>query len=338
MYALLIFIFWGLIKLLEGLFSDFPMVYILGFIGTYHAIFLWGLIFIQCSLDERNYLITKFIKYNLIFGIIVSVFAIYNYFVDPTLFGLNRHIAYSNYDLLERGIITRRAISLIGSPQVIGYYLFLVTAIVLTISYNKIIKLIILIIVTFAGVLSGSSAFMGSLFIFILVYSILEYKIGPKTIGITFLVFLILLIPISFNEAISGAFDLGIKNRMIYYTSFLEISQIKHFIIGRGIGVTDRIVEVFYGGFPPNIWQPKNESYFIKIYYELGIIGLIILTIFMLKSLYYINKNNVLYGNLIFALICGSIANYVFTPTFTGLTMSFYGWLLLLAPSVLKKS
>ena len=335
----IIFMFYGLLLLIYYLSLNPSNVFIpiIGFVGTFFFIIYWILTLMLFEKNEIADFSHFVMKSYLFFGIITAILTIYQYHIDQSLFGFNRHQHYSDLVLIERGTITQRATGLIGSPQVLGLFLYLVFALTIFWPIKK-YKSIFLALIGYAGLLSGSSIFGGSTLMFLLSRWVIEKGfITSKRDYFPILLLLILLpvglvITFSFSfmqEALFSSLNFNITGHLPFYLTFLEGQNIS--IFGKGLGYSDRLIEVFFNFRPPIGWK-SNESYILKIIYEFGILGVILFSTFLISILFksYKIKNEL--GLFYYSLSIGFILNIIFTPALTGLTASYIVWFFLIFP------
>ena len=176
--SIVLFVFWGGIMLIFGLFFIDPaVVSLVGFTGTYFYLIYWWVLLNTIEHGQIASFLKKFINIQQILGVLIALGAIYQYFFDQSLFNFNYHIHFSNLEMIYSGQITKRATSFIGSPQMLGFYMFYLIGLAMLV-YNKNsrygLQWGMIVIFMIAGLLSGSAAFLGSLLIFILSYLLLK--------------------------------------------------------------------------------------------------------------------------------------------------------------------
>ncbi len=342
-----LFILFGIIILIQGLLGyKNRWISVVGFIGTYFYIIYWFLLLNNLRRESRVYFLKYFIRLQYMYGMILALAAIYQYFFDQSLFDFNYHIHYSDYDKILDGIITKRATSFIGSPQMLAAYMFILVIPILFIKeqFHPVVKYIATSIFILAGLVSGSAAFFGSIIASIIAYSLINTK-WDKTLRIkSSIIYLgILLAAITFvyqsyqltDIAFVNSFKLGGSSHLDAYV--YTISDSNNSIImqlwGQGLGTTDRLVEVLYGGDTPVNWKASNESYLTKLYYEIGLIGLLLFLWFIFITIKVLLRNrNDEKVNLFTAIVIGCFANIIVSPVFTGLGMAYFMWFILIVP------
>ena len=153
---------------------------------------------------------------------------------------------------------------------------------------------IILILVLFASVTSG----VRGMYLFIPIFFILFF-FQRKNLIIRFLfasLFFVIFFSLSnnFSYFVGYIYDLSI-NYMSFFTEGFGINEIKD-ITGHGVGTSTGAVRYI---IDQSIIQDGgvNESYYAKIFYELGLFGLCILIIFYIQIYRQFNKCSKIYMN-----------------------------------------
>jgi hypothetical protein len=335
------FVFLGCLKFIDSLISiqhiGMPLI---GFIGTYFFIFYWSTIFLVLNPEDKTRYFYSFVKMQFIFSLPIALSTLYQYLFDFSLFGFNNHVYLGNYDAIILGKITKRATSFLG-PQILGLYLFIFAGVSLMIK-KKSIKFPLFSLYFIAGLMTGSATFIGSLLVCIISYFYRKReKRNFKRLNLIFYL-LIIIIPLYFaytkflnsDNAFINVFRIDFATHLPYYIDTISNSN-KHTIsyLGNGLGTTDRLTEVIYKEHIPSIWKPRNESYFVKIYYEMGLISLLSLLCLFISIFKKISKyENINTIYIVKGLFIGCLANMVVSPALTGITMAYFIWPLFLFP------
>jgi len=260
-------------------------------------------------------------KYIYIFLGIISLGAIIQYFIDAKIFGLINDSIYSDEKNLQKSVFTKRAISIIKSPQTLGF----VIAIFILYSKNKLLMVINYI----AAILTFTKAFFLSIFLDYL----LRFKI--KYIG----VFIFLFIFFSFLVYRFQEFD-GI-NRLYYFMYEFEVGSqadrldrwkyyinmfdsLDKFVFGNGLGIASRA----NGILGANSLVYSSESFLIQIFTEAGLLG-VLLFIVPFIFLFLSDKNQRVKIFVFFSLL-------MISPAFYGFSVSFLLYPLILIPFFLN--
>jgi hypothetical protein len=283
-----------------------------GFAALFLNVFFWLLIFFNGSLNKKT--IEVFSKVIIVFAIINSILAIYQYFIDATIFGFLSGI-YADENLINSGILTRRTTGLLGGPQNLSLLLGSSLFITSMFSSNK-IRIFSLMIIIIAGFTTGARIFGISFLLWVASLSFTYIK-GKKSFSLFFQLFVLLgaitIISQSFF-IINRSFDISNWAAINIYSDLL--SRINGFtlLFGNGLGYENWIT-----GSQFTFDYSNTESSYLSIFYQLGISSLIYIFIYI-RSIYYAFgiKNYLL---MIFILVI--FINFLFTPSTSGFAMSF---------------
>lgn len=324
MPVLFIYVFYGLLSIpLFFLLSNVDYLYspFIGFINIYLYLILWFFIF--NTKYNFNYIFNNSIKLLLFVGFIMAVEALVQYFISPTLFGMTANDIYAQ-DLSDKLHVNKRAISFISSPQSLSLFL----AIVLILGYynikNKIIKIITLSLILFTGVLTFSKIFVLVTISFIGVNFLLT--ISFKNI-LKILFFVIILIFTFLNFADSNrAFEIiyilaNLESHVtfIIWMDFINYdTSLAQFLFGHGIGLVSRASQMI-GDY--EILNGSTESFLLQLYFEIGLIGLLIFLSVYIKAIINFYKINAYRKYSI--LLISFLPSLLGTPAFYGLTSNF---------------
>ena len=116
---LIIYLFSAFFSITIGFINE--PIFLLGSITSFFYPF--SIYIILSSIKLKSNIKVQYLKIIFYLSLIISFFAFIQIFVDFDLFGLtNLHNYYSDVDVMETGV-TKRAVSLIGSPQNLGLFL-----------------------------------------------------------------------------------------------------------------------------------------------------------------------------------------------------------------------
>jgi hypothetical protein len=296
----------------------------------------------------------KYLTLLLWLGIINAIFAIYQYHFDASIFGLSSHSKYGNIELLSLGKITRRAGSLIGSPQNLSLLLGITSCLIIVKKMKIIRKAILFLLVIYAGIITVSAAYFAFLITFLLSWFAYTSR-NKKKIGLTVLLFCISIGSIISmqkvsnlnNRLIGGLYiadmwteNAGRSERIYKYIGFFKFDDLSTFLFGNGAGTTDRLMEVYgekYGINLSESFVAGGESYITKLYFEIGIIGLSLFCFPYFIAILNSYSNPGRLNQFFFAFLLATFINLLFTPSFTGLTMSCIIWPFILYPLSVNK-
>lgn len=319
-------------------------------VGLFTLVFnliIW-MIFIQ-NLDHKSYKIVlqKYLHLIIVLGVITSILGIYQYFGDASLWGCVSNEIYGNIELMNSGIIVRRSTAFLGSSQNYGFFLGAVFAIVINME-SKIAKKICIVGILSVGILvSGTrSAMLGVLVALIvkIVQTIKEGKISKRMmvlIPVSFLFTSILLI-----FASNRIYDTTVNRMFVFklsetaknaYKSGLSSFDIINILFGKGVGYKNWTVASFLGESKYSTIFKESyrsvESMLLTVYLQTGLLGLVEFFTLILKSLASALRNK----SMLFAACLCMALNIIFTPSFSGLSMNFFGWSLFLLGLLYKE-
>lgn len=356
----LVFILFGVIPFFNTMKVESAFVAGIGYANTYVHILYWSLLFFVLKDEMRFRLFKSFVHANLAFAVLSAGFAVYQYFVDTSLFGTTPDRAYSHIDPAVFTPFTQRATAFIGSPQNFGIYLAISAATLFWINVKPWLKISFVTIIVAAAFLAASKAFF-AFFIAFFVGRILFLDNQKRAVSfiVCLLLGLLLLAGAVFGEQagqyiLDGFADLS-ENQLTFldtvisafkfaarlssglgheynFEGFIRFRGPFELFYGNGLGLTDRVVEVIMGRDAVENWVLGSESYILKILYEIGLIGLAIFCSLFFMAFRQTRKAA---GNSFpcyFPVLCGVMANLLVTPSFTGLTMSFVMWPFILFP------
>ena len=293
--------------------------------------FFWYSLFLT-NMHIVNKVFNYFIKATLQYSVVVSLGAIIQFYISPTLFGLINNRLYSNEAVLSNVNFAKRAISFISSPQNLGVFQGLIFSLSLT-QFKKYFSsnfyYLFLGLTLFAGILSGSKAFYLFISIYLFYFLVLRNKIKWNYILISVLLFLSL--PLIFPSLYMTE---TIQRIIIVFNvvSFSDISVVSiwgfffesfdttlKIIFGQGLGLLSSYSQLTFGY---KILNGSSESYLLQLFYEIGLIGLFIWLTFFKISINKLKSQSELrdYAFVLIALFL----NLLFTPSFYGLIISFF--------------
>lgn len=293
------FLFFLIISLIKGI--NLGVIFT-SFLSYTFFLNFW-VFFINSNLNSLNRIVK--IMYN--FVLIISLGAIVQFFYDPNLFGLIDYSIYSDDVNLSKSVFSKRAISIIKSPQTLGFVL------VLFLIHSKHSKNIIIFI---AGVLTFTKAF----FLAVIIKLFLNFKFKTYLILVSFIFMLIFAIQnfsnISGFERIYSFLyseNLNSQNerilRWLYYINNFE--YLTDYIYGNGLGIGSRSYEILTN----KSLEYSSESFVIQLFSETGFLGLFVFfTPFF--YLFLINKKVRINIFIFFILLFISPAFYGFSVTF----------------------
>ena len=160
----------GMLSLILSILNNYILVGVVGFISIYFYMVFWLASFSSINYTKRKIFFDYYVHISIAFAAVTAIFAIYQYFFDPTLFGVKPSRIYSDIELLDASI-TRRATSFLGSPQNLGIYFGLMIGCLTLVNYKKVVKTTLYLLFIVGGVLSGSKAFVVFMILFLFAYN-----------------------------------------------------------------------------------------------------------------------------------------------------------------------
>lgn len=335
-----IIIVMGLFQLIINFQKDSAMNSIIGFVSIFGYLMFWTLVFNKYNKLMLNGFKKKFYKWISWIGIINSILGIYQYFIDPSILGLVTNKIYGNSNILLNPNVTRRVVGFLGSPQ--NYSLFIGISFLTAqqVFVRNKIRFIVLPILIFGGLLSGSRTFFLFIAISILIKLIpygMTKGIILKKRSIKYFVLLAFLLPISLlymsniqnvDYTFLRVFDFNSWPALNVFISQVKNLDIKTLLIGNGFtfGV--------YSGVSSNLDFSQYESYIISILFRAGFVQTFLVILIFLTALKktYLQRDFITMGIVIVLII-----NIFITPSFGGLQMSFFIWPIILMPFLQNK-
>ena len=306
---------------------------IIGLLYTLIPPLFWVLFFNNNLLRIRD--IFLYLDRLLIFwGVINAIGAILQYYVSPSLFGLlvNRvYVVDTVHDLAQH--IARRAISFITSPQSLSIYLGI--ALILLIErfrnqyrvqniWDRGFYIGLILLLGYAGVLTGSKAFSVAIIVYILLSFLKEGKVIwgiAASLGVLILMFA------RVDESTYERFlrlpvilaNIGEYSTFHIWYKFISFADdIWRMLLGHGLGVLTSASQQLH---QYNIFNGSAESFLIHIYFEGGLIGLILWGWMIMRSIINYRKHKEYYKY--FYISVAILVNALFTPSLLGFVVSF---------------
>ena len=266
---------------------------------------------------EQDYLkfkLTELIPVSLMLAL--GPLAVYQFLISSDLNGFVYHPTYSNELLLEKENVSRRVFIFFGSPQSLGIIAAVIFALIAESSVKQ--KPLLLLSAFVAGLLSFSKVFI----LFLIVWFLTRRtKITWKRLALLppLLLTIVVLFMLGFFERIGYLIFNGLtgysafsswKNSLLYNDTASEV------LFGQGLGVMVRLSQRL-GDY--TILGGSSESFWLQIYIETGLVGLIVYgsVIFFAILKGYLNKNN-FYAVLAAFAVCGAFTPALYSKT-TGL-------------------
>lgn len=313
-----LYFLWGIFVFVAFLPEKGLLISGMGFASIYLVFLIWLLSPITSWRDE-NYC-SKFLLVIVLVMVINAIISIYQYFVDPSVFGIVRSL-YADEELLSSGKLSRRTVGFMGSPQSfsasMGVSLFLSSTI-----NNKRLRLFSIAIIMIGGLLSGSRAF--GLYLVFFIFFLYNNQNTKKKIVATFVIIVLLVVAgtsisslFSENETLSRNFTVNNwAAKSIFFSQFYDFTGID-FLFGKGYGLEGWSTQTGSLSFD----YSSTESAFLSIVYQTGLIG----------GLLFILTYVIIYKNSYRTLFCRCLMipmfiNLCVTPAFVGFGYSYIAW------------
>ncbi len=285
-------------------------------------LFFW-LVFFEFKRDSAETAVSALINVIVFAGLLNASGAFIQYYISPDIYGLIHHKVYSE-QIMYNSNITKRAISFINSPQLLGLFLAFCVGLIPRISItNKALKVLMVLILSAGGILTGTRAF----FIFILAFVTFNYVIGKKNI-LPLLVLLLcplLIVPLTSSiESISRVVNIyhflenieSIPNWKVWQEFLTYDSSTFQILFGKGLGVASRGAQQLVGY---QILGGSAESFFVQVFFETGLMGLaFFLSVYAVSVINLWSKDRP-----IAACMLGMLPIMFISPANYGFNMSF---------------
>lgn len=309
----------------------------IGFAAFFMNLIAWFLVYNNIREDRLRVLFQAYIDMNIIFACVNAILGVYQYFIDPSLFGFAFHEIYGNEALMNSGLMLRRVTALLGSPQNYSLYLALATSLVSFSTFRRSSKYLAFVVMATGGVLSGSRSY--SLFLMMVLGVNLGFRVFTTRIraiekfgaliGVVLFVFLVF----SFssmewtNDTISRLF-VFFRDWPAFqiYVQHLQSMHGTDFLLGKGMGYNERLVATFM-----NVDGYRSfESYILSLFVQGGVLALMAFVYIYGRTLRNCRRSGeIFYYSILVALLTNLFA----TPSFNGLPMSFIAWPIILYPT-----
>lgn len=320
-----IFIIWGVVWIIISLFSKGIVSVIMGFISVYFNLVIW----VVCCLATDNWkdFYEKYTKIYVYSMVANCCLAVYQYFVDASLFGLATHKLYGSESSYENLNIARRVTALMGSPQNFAVAAGVALLLAYDLYKRKKCSWIWAGIIFLGGCFSGARTF--GIFAIVFVVQVLwelKDKMNIRKVYIILGAFILLAVGIAV-AAYTGLFSLEVFTRVIdfsrwaaldvYFESFKDIT-LPQILFGSGYGLVGWGTSL--GGF--SFDYSSVESHIVALFQQGGIVIILFFMFIFLCAMMKIQRGN---RRSYFMLIC-IVINIFTTPAFSGLAISFLFW------------
>lgn len=342
----------GLISTLLSVFlteSYQPSTGLIAFLAVYVNLITWFLFLRKLNKSELEVTLELFVRTLIVLGCILSISGIFQTFVDRSIFGFASNDLYSDEEAMSSGNFVPRATGLMGSAQNYGFLVGVVFAISLVFPIKRtIIKVGVIIILLFGIVVSGSRSSSMCVVVAAALFFALwigKVKVNRALLVIGFLLAAVVMscscfignIDILNDRTFSRLSNFDMSNTFAIYKEVLDSLTIEQVLIGNGLGSNVWTVYQLLGadGYLQIYGESYSsvESYILSLLVQCGISAPIIFCCFYFRSLFQaIGFSEI----CLMFLLCLAV-NIVFTPSFSGMAISFIGWPFVLAPLIQKE-
>lgn len=313
-YAFIIFI------ILSLLFTQFnPDLLIYGFIPSTIFVFL----FLNYEVTEEVF--HKSIELLTYISIIISLIAIYQFFVDPTFLGLEKTI-YTKVG----GVDKPRVNSVLPSYQSLST--FLACIIVLNIKNINKLKIALICLLNFLALITTFTRNGWMILFIVLLMTAFQFKLLRLRYVIIVLLFIFatsMLFTLDFVlERFISTFDTeegGNMGRMLIYKWYLGQMDAVDYFFGKGIGISSQRYALRLNG---QYWFSIESNYF-KLFFEGGIFYLALFSYIQISTIFKAYKANYTVEKNALYLLIAFVPLLIFVHILEIWTINFIFWFLI---------
>lgn len=347
-----IFVIIGLISIIFSFFfieSYQPSVGLIAFLAVYINLITWLLFLRKLNKGELETTLELFTRVLIALGCILSISGIFQTFVDRSILGFASNDLYSDEEAMSSGNFVPRATGLMGSAQNYGFLVGVVFAISLVFPIKRTIIRIGIIVLLLSGiVVSGSrSSSMCFIVAVVLLFALWvnKVKVNRALLAVGFLLIAILIccscfignIDILNDRTFSRLSNFDMSNTFAIYKEVVNSLTLDKVLVGNGLGSNVWTVYQLLGsdGYFQVYGESYSsvESYILSLLVQCGVSAPVVFCCLYFRALFQAIRVNRIW--LMF-LLCLAV-NIVFTPSFSGMAISFIGWPFILAPLIRKE-
>lgn len=347
-----IFVIIGLISIVFSIFfieSYQPSVGLIAFLAVYINLITWLLFLRKLNKGELETTLELFTRVLIALGCILSISGIFQTFVDRSILGFASNDLYSDEEAMSSGNFVPRATGLMGSAQNYGFLVGVVFAISLVFPIKRTIIRIGIIVLLLSGiVVSGSrSSSMCFIVAVVLLFALWvnKVKVNRALLAVGFLLIAILIccscfignIDILNDRTFSRLSNFDMSNTFAIYKEVVNSLTLDKVLVGNGLGSNVWTVYQLLGsdGYFQVYGESYSsvESYILSLLVQCGVSAPVVFCCLYFRALFQAIRVNRIW--LMF-LLCLAV-NIVFTPSFSGMAISFIGWPFILAPLIRKE-
>lgn len=348
-WSLNIFVIIGLLSILISiLFVDSYQIRagIIALLAVYINLLTWLLFLRKLDKNELERTLELIVRALIVLGCVLAITGIIQTFVDRSLFGFATNGLYSDEEAMSSGNVVPRATGLMGSAQNYGFLVGAVFAISLVVPFRKaVIKAGVIIILLCGVVVSGSRSssicFVVAIVLFLILW-INKMRVSKVLLVIACLSAVIVIccgcfignVDLLNDRTLSRLSNFDMSNTFEVYREVLNGLTPNQAIAGNGLGSNVWTVYQFLGadGYFQTYGETYSsvESYILSLLIQCGISAPIVFCYFYFKSLFHA----IGFSRICFMFLVCLAVNIVFTPSFSGLAISFIGWPFILIPLI----
>lgn len=309
-----------------------------GFFVNYFFFLLWFLFFRHYSHNNIERVMNTFCKAIFILAVFSGLLGIYQVFVDTSIGGYVVNEIYGDVDKMASGTFQSRATGLFGSAQNYGCFMGLAFCIGYFYRFKNGLLWLLCLIIVFLGVVVSNSRSASSCVVIGMTLGVYFYnKQKSKSVYrlIPYFLLLLALIVVAAQFVMDNDLDkysrlLQFNNkpaREIYADTYAH-TDFAEYIVGHGLGYRSYTVnqllgdKTYYESFGE--YYQSCESFFMTIWTQGGLV------LFIPFLYFVINIIISSYKDYSCPIILCVIINMMFTPSLTGLPISFTCWPILL--------
>lgn len=347
-----IFVIIGLLSiLLSILFVDSYRLRagIIAFLAVYINLLTWLLFLRKLKQNELERTLELIVRTLIVLGCVLAITGIIQTFVDRSLFGFATNDLYSDEEAMSSGNFVPRATGLMGSAQNYGFLVGVVFAISLVTPFRKaIIKAGVIIILLCGIAVSGSRSSSICLIVAIVFFLILWIDKIKASKALLVIVCLSAAIVISWgcfigdidflnDRTFSRLSNFDMSSTFVVYREVLNGLTVNQVVVGNGLGSNVWTVYQLLGvdAYLQTYGESYSsvESYILSLFIQCGISAPIVFCYLYFKSVF----RAIGFSRICLMFLLCLAVNIVFTPSFSGLAISFIGWPFILIPLINKE-
>jgi len=315
-------------------FSNFGSIFgaMIGFTNLALFPVFWLVLLSESTLEEN---IKKYGFFVIFIGSINAVGAIIQSTVSVNLFGLISHGVYTDPSVLENENVSKRAVSFIVSPQSLSLFLAFCLAFSFVYKWhNSFFKYFFRGLIFFSAVLTVSKVFFVFVFVFVFFAFFSIKRIFDFFLGLVVFFVGIFIFKDELGRVIELVYFVSSFDKysafVIWKDSLIYALDPYNFLFGHGIGVFSRGAQSILGY---TLLYGSTESFFIQVFAETGLVGLMFLWALIFKASLVLIKIN----RKLFATLMGFFVVGFFTPAIYGYSIGLFFYFVLVLPLASQK-